>query len=177
MSERAEGPAIRRAEQLVEATGGAVDLREAYGCFPSGVAAVCALAGGKPIGIAASSFVAVSLDPPLVSVCVQHTSTTWPRLRGAPRLGVSVLAEDQEGICRDLAAKGGDRFARVRWSAVDDGAVLVHGSALWLDCAVHREVEAGDHVLVLLAVHRLRVAPGVTPLVFHGSRFRRLAAI
>jgi flavin reductase (DIM6/NTAB) family NADH-FMN oxidoreductase RutF len=62
-------------------------------------------------------------------------------------------------------------------SAFDDGAVLVHGSALWLDCAIHQEVDAGDHVLVLLAVHRLRVAPGVPPLVFHGSRFHRLAAI
>jgi flavin reductase (DIM6/NTAB) family NADH-FMN oxidoreductase RutF len=153
------------------------DLRRAYGCFPSGVAAVCALADGSPAGLAASSFVAVSLDPPLVSLCVQHTSTTWPRLRTAPRLGVSVLAEDQQAVCRDLAATDGDRFARVGWSAVEDGAVLVHGSALWLDCAAHREVEAGDHVLVLLAVHRLQVPPGMAPLVFHGSRFHRLAAI
>jgi flavin reductase (DIM6/NTAB) family NADH-FMN oxidoreductase RutF len=99
---------------LVAVTEDAVDLRRAYASFPSGVAAVCTLQGERPIGIAASSFVAVSLDPPLVSVCVQHTSTTWPRLRGAARLGVSVLAADQHEICRDLAAKDGDRFARVR---------------------------------------------------------------
>jgi flavin reductase (DIM6/NTAB) family NADH-FMN oxidoreductase RutF len=162
---------------LAPVTGDPVDLRRAYAAFPSGVAAVCALQYDRPVGIAASSFVAVSLDPPLVSVCVQHTSTTWPLLRRSTRLGVSVLAQDQHEICRDLAAKGGDRFARVDWSACPDGAVLVHGSALWLDCAIHREVEAGDHVIALLAVHRLRVAPDVTPLVFHSSRFHRLAAI
>jgi len=168
--------AVARSD-LLPLTDDAADLRRAYGCFPSGVAAVCALEDGRPAGIAASSFVAVSLDPPLVSLCVQRTSTSWPRLRRAPRLGVSVLGEHQQAVCRDLAAKGRDRFARVEWQATERGAVLVHGSPLWLDCSIDREVEAGDHVLVLLAVNHLRVAPEVTPLVFHASGFHRLTAL
>lgn len=67
-------------------------LRRAFGCFPSGIT-VCALVDGTPVGMAASSFTSVSLAPPLVSVCIQHTSTTWPVLRNRPRLGLSVLAE------------------------------------------------------------------------------------
>jgi flavin reductase (DIM6/NTAB) family NADH-FMN oxidoreductase RutF len=162
---------------LLPLSGDAADLRSAFGCFPSGVAAVCALEGDVPTGIAASSFVGVSLDPPLVSLCVQRTSTSWPRLRRASRLGVSVLGEHQQAVCADLAAKDRDRFARVDWQVTEGGAVLVHGSPLWLDCSIHREVDAGDHVLVLLEIHQLRVAAQVTPLVFHASRFHRLAAL
>ena len=164
-------------DDLCPLTADAADLRRAFGCFPSGVAAVCALEDGVPTGIAASSFVAVSLEPPLVSLCVQRTSTSWPKLQRAGRLGVSVLGEHQQATCRDLAAKGRDRFARTDWQATGAGAVFVHGSPLWLDCSIHQEVDAGDHVLVLMAIHHLRVAPEVTPLVFHGSRFRRLAAV
>src|SRR5690606_13074244 len=66
-------------------------LRRVYGAYPTGVTAVAGLVGGRPVGIAASSFVPVSLTPPLVSVCVAHTSTTWPLLRDLPRIGISVL--------------------------------------------------------------------------------------
>lgn len=151
-------------------------LRSAYACFPSGVTAVCALIDSRPVGIAASSFTPVSIGPPLVSVCVQNTSTTWPLLRGRRRLGLSVLAEAQDLECRALAMKDGDRFANVDWEFTPEGAVLINGATAWLDCSIHAEVPAGDHAIVLLGIHGLRATPEVPPLVFHGSRFRRLAA-
>lgn len=151
-------------------------LRKAYGCFPSGIAAVCALTDGTPDGIAASSFTTVSLDPPLVSVCVQHTSRTWPRLVQRPRLGVSVLGAGQDAACRQLASKTGDRFAGLDWVATAQGAVLLRPATLWLDCALHDTVTAGDHDVVLLRVTALRVHPDVAPLVFHASTFRQLEA-
>ncbi|MEU6643572.1 flavin reductase family protein [Saccharomonospora sp. NPDC046836] len=152
-------------------------LREAFGCFPSGVTAVCALIGGVPTGMAASSFTSVSVDPPLVSVCVQNTSTTWPKLRPRARLGVSVLAEGHDAQCRSLSRKEGDRFAGVSWAATAGGAVYIHGATAWLDCSIEREVPAGDHSIALLRIHGLRANPGAAPLIFHGSRFRTLAAI
>ncbi|SEO98146.1 flavin reductase family protein [Amycolatopsis saalfeldensis] len=163
--------------ELESVTGDPVQLRQAYGCFPSGVTAVCALEDGVPVGIAASSFTPVSMDPPLVSLCVQNTSATWPRLRPLPRLGVSVLGQDQNAAARRLAAKDGDRFAELGLTRTDDGGVLVHGAVAWLDCSVHAEVPAGDHAIVLLWVHALRASPEDAPLVFHGSRFRRLAVV
>jgi flavin reductase (DIM6/NTAB) family NADH-FMN oxidoreductase RutF len=78
-------------------------LRRAFAMFPSGVTAVCATVEGRPVGLAASSFTSVSLDPPLVSVCIAHTSSTWPLLRAAGRVGVSVLAEGHASIARQLA--------------------------------------------------------------------------
>lgn len=154
------------------------DLRRAFGCFPSGVTAVCGLADdASPVGMAASSFTSVSINPPLVSVCVQNTSTTWPRLRGLQRLGVSVLAEGQDDACHRLSMKRGDRFAGVRWEAGADGAVFVYGATVWLDCSLHSEVAAGDHTIALLRIHGLRAEPDKAPLVFHGSRFRQLAVL
>ena len=155
---------------------GGVALRRTFGCFPTGVAVVCGLAAGSPDGMAASSFTSVSLDPPLVSVCVQNTSATWPRLRGLPRLGVSVLAETHDRACAALSRKEGDRFEGVSWDTTPDGAVFVHGAAAWLDCVVHDEVPAGDHTIVLLRILGTQADTETPPLVFHGSRFRLLAA-
>jgi flavin reductase (DIM6/NTAB) family NADH-FMN oxidoreductase RutF len=157
-------------------TGDPVQLRQAYGCFPSGVVGVCALDGGEPTGIAASSFTSVSLDPGLVSVCVRNGSATWPRLRQMSRLGISVLAEHHSDACRSLALPAGDRFAGVGWATGTAGAVFVDGAVAWLECSVQHEVPAGDHVIVLLAIHALRIHPDRQPLVFHASRFRRLVA-
>jgi flavin reductase (DIM6/NTAB) family NADH-FMN oxidoreductase RutF len=161
----------------IEPVADSTQLRRALGCFPSGVTAICALVDGQPAGMAASSFTSVSLSPPLVSVCMQHTSTTWPRLRGRPRLGLSILAEGHHDACRQLASKTGDRFAGTPWTALPDGSLYLHGSAAWLDCSVHSEVHAGDHTIVLLQIHGLHADPHTPPLIFHASTFRRLAAV
>src|SRR5258708_28096524 len=86
-----EAGTISRADPL-----GQTQLRRVLATFPTGVAAVAAIIDGEPAGLAASSFVSVSLDPPLVSVCIGHSSTTWPVLRTADRLGISVLGAHQE---------------------------------------------------------------------------------
>ena len=150
-------------------------LRRAFGCFPSGVIALCAIADGAPFGMAASSFTPVSLDPPLVSVCIQHSSTTWPRLRERPYLGVSVLAEGHDEACISLSRKTEDRFAGVGWTELPGGGVVVHGSTAWLDCRLCEEIPAGDHLIALLEIYSLQADSDTPPLVFHGSRFRRLA--
>jgi flavin reductase (DIM6/NTAB) family NADH-FMN oxidoreductase RutF len=149
-------------------------LRAAFGTFPTGVVAVGGRVDGVPMGLAASTFVPVSLDPPLVSFCVQHTSTTWPRLRGLPRLGVSVLGEAHGDSARALAARTGDRFAGLSIDVSSGSAVLLDGCPATLECAVEQEIPAGDHAIVLLRVLALRTEGSVAPLVFHGSRFRAL---
>ncbi|MFI0446596.1 flavin reductase family protein [Actinomadura sp. 6N118] len=148
-------------------------LRETYGSFPTGVIALAALRDGAPVGIAASSFTSVSMSPPLVSVCIQLTSTTWPLLVDRPRLGLSVLSSTQDRACRQLSAKTGDRFAGLSWAADEDGAVLLDGAVAWLNCTIDQTVRAGDHDVVLLRVQRHLTQPG-PPLVFHASSFHQL---
>jgi flavin reductase (DIM6/NTAB) family NADH-FMN oxidoreductase RutF len=150
-------------------------LRQAFGCFPSGVTAFCGLLDGLAEGMAASSFTSVSLDPALVSVCVANTSTTWPKLAKLDRLGLSVLAGDHAPIARALASKTGDRFDGVDWTATESGAVFVHGATLWLECAPFKRVAAGDHEIVVLQIVALAMYPDVPPMVFHRSNFHELA--
>jgi flavin reductase (DIM6/NTAB) family NADH-FMN oxidoreductase RutF len=149
-------------------------LRDAFGTFPTGVVAVAAVVDGAPVGLAASSFTSVSLDPPLVSFSVARTSKTWPALRRAARLGVTVLAEHHGAVCRQLAGPVAERFDGLPVSASDDGALTLDEGLARYDCSIYREVEAGDHVIVLLELHAVEHAAG-QPLVFHRSTFGRLA--
>jgi flavin reductase (DIM6/NTAB) family NADH-FMN oxidoreductase RutF len=152
-----------------------LELRSTYSCFPSGVIALCGDNGGTPAGISVSSFTTISLEPALVSVSVQKTSTTWPQLRLLPRLGISVLAEDQSAACRALSGRG-DRFRNVDWRQTMEGAIFVEGAAAGFDCSIGQEIEAGDHLIVLLKVEAMWADRSRQPLVFHHSDLRRLTA-
>jgi len=151
-------------------------LREAFGHFPSGVIAIAAEVDGNKVGLAASTFVPVSLDPPLVSFCVQNTSETWPKLKDLPSLGISVLGESHDEAARTLAAKTGDRFAGLSTVSRESGAVFVEGTSVWLESAIEQMIPAGDHTIVVLRVCDITVHEDVPPIVFHRSTFRRLGA-
>lgn len=153
-----------------------LSLREAFGHFPTGVVAIAAQVDGVRIGLAASTFMPVSLDPPLVSFCVQNTSETWPKLKGLPMLGISVLGEAHDAAVRTLAAKTGDRFAGLETVARESGAVFIKGTSVWVESAIEQLVPAGDHTIVVLRVNNLQVDAEVAPIVFHRSVFRRLGA-
>ncbi|RLV51303.1 flavin reductase [Nocardioides mangrovicus] len=155
-----------------------VRLREAFGVHPSGVVAVAARVDGELIGLAASSFTSVSLDPPLVSFSVATGSKTWPSLRRAAHLGLTVLADHHGEAARRLAGPPEHRFEDLAVSVTDDGAVFLDDGLAGFDCTIHQEVEAGDHLLVLLRLHAVEYGvegEAGTPLVFHRSGFGRLA--
>lgn len=151
-------------------------LRRAYGVFPTGVVSVAAQVDGQLIGLAASSFTSVSISPPLVSINLANASKTWPDLRRAGHLGLTVLADHHGPLCRQLAGPVERRFDGVDVTVTSDGAVLIDDGLAKFDTTVYREVEAGDHVLVLLALHAVDHSDMSTPLVFHRSGFDSLAS-
>jgi flavin reductase (DIM6/NTAB) family NADH-FMN oxidoreductase RutF len=156
---------------MLPAEPGSAQVRTVFDGFPAAVGALCALVDGRPEGLVATSLtVGVSYDPPMVLFSVRNDSTTWPRLRRAPLIGVSVLGEDQAAVCRQIAAKG-DRFAGVDTLTSPDGALFVDGAISWLRCSIEREVPAGDHAVVILRLHEVGHAQHTRPLVFHRSRF------
>ena len=150
-------------------------LRAAFGVFPTGVVAVAAEVDGRRVGLAASSFTSVSLDPPLVSFSIANTSKTWPDLRRSSHLGVTILAEHHSDVCRQLAGPVEHRFDDVPTTTTADGAVTLDEGLARFDCTVYREVEAGDHTIVLLLLHAVDAgadaAEGASPLLFHRSGF------
>ncbi|WP_101523160.1 flavin reductase family protein [Nocardioides houyundeii] len=152
-----------------------VQLRQAFGTFPSGVVAVAAEVDGRATGLAASSFTSVSLDPPLVSFSIANSSKTWPDLRLAPHLGVTVLADHHGQVCRQLAGPVDQRFDDVPVRVSEQGALFPVEGLAHFDCTIHDEVVAGDHTIVLLRLHAVAHSETFQPLVFHRSVFGKLA--
>lgn len=152
-------------------------LRRTFACFPTGVAAVCAELDEAPVGLLVSSFTSVSLDPPLVSICIMKGSRRWSLLRNAERLGVSFLGHDQHHICAQLSESPSGGLGTLAISTTDEGALMLNDATAWLDCSLHKEIDAGDHTIALLRIEGLEASPGHTPLVFHNSQFHRLAAL
>ena len=153
----------------------APSLRRAFSMFPTGVVAMCGVDEDGPVGLTINSFTSVSLDPPLVSVCIARRSFTWSRLRRLSRIGISVLAANQEALSRQLSARHTDRFAGVDYQVTPEGALYIRGGSLWLDCSIRDCIDGGDHEIVLLSVVDSAVFPDVRPLVFHQSQYRGLA--
>src|SRR3546814_18043266 len=150
--------------QMASGEVGPAQLRAAFGCFPSGITAVCALIDGKPVGMAASSFTSVSLDPPLVSVCIQNRSKTWRQLRSVLRMGVSVLASGQDLECRQLARPAGDGFESVAWAHDATGSILLARAAACVSRGLHTVVPSGDPAILLLPVPAPPFAPPRAPI-------------
>jgi 3-hydroxy-9,10-secoandrosta-1,3,5(10)-triene-9,17-dione monooxygenase reductase component len=154
----------------------AAHFRQVLGHYATGVTIITALDGGQPYGLAANSFTSVSLDPPLVSFCAAHSSTTWPHIRAARHFCVNLLGEDQEELCRLFAVSGGEKFAGIGWKKAATGAPVIHDVLGWLDCSIEAEHEAGDHVIVVGRVHDLDVAHEGHPLLFFRGGYGRFDA-
>lgn len=125
-------------------------LRQAFGAFVTGVTIVTTRdASGAPTGFTANSFASVSLDPPLVLICLAETASSYPTFRDAGRFAVNVLSTSQREISTTFATRGADKFAGVGWTSGLTGAPLLEGATAWFDCSTHDIVPAGDHVILL----------------------------
>lgn len=125
-------------------------LRDAFGAFLTGVTVVTTVdAEGSPIGFTANSFTSVSLDPPLLLVCLAKTSRNYVTLTGARGFGVNILAEGQKDVSNTFARPVEDRFAAVEWRQGPYGSPVFADVAAWFDCATHEVVDAGDHVILI----------------------------
>ncbi|MBO0985151.1 flavin reductase family protein [Rathayibacter sp. SD072] len=142
---------------------------------PAPVAAVAALVDGEPVGmVVATLALGVSFDPPLCTIAVQRSSSTWPQLAGSERLGVSVLGADQDAAVLRLASRDrAGRFAGVGWTASPLGAVSIDGAVLDLECSVEQVHDAGDHLLVVLRVLDGRHDSARDALLARDRRFGR----
>ncbi|MBN8843431.1 MAG: flavin reductase [Sphingomonadales bacterium] len=150
-------------------------LRDAMGCFATGITIVTALdEQGVPAGLTANSFTSVSLDPPLLLVCVANTSGTAPVLRGARHFGVNVLQIGQQPASNRFAAKGEDRFANLPWASGETGVPLLDGSLVSFECERESLHEAGDHFILVGRVVRAQFEPHRDPLLYFRGKYRRL---
>ncbi len=144
-------------------------FREALSRFASGVVIVTCHGLEGPVGFTVSAFSSLSLDPPLVLVCVSKTASAYDAITAAVSFGVSILEANQAAIATQFARQGVDRFAGV---PLRDGprVPLIAASLAALDCDRHAVHDAGDHVILIGRVVEAHFAQG-EPLVHYARTF------
>lgn len=152
------------------------NFRTVLGRLPTGVVVVAGGDPDQPSALVVGSFMSVSLEPPLVAVCVAKTSTSWPAIEAGGSFCANILGEGQEDLAKRFARSGGDKFAGVGWTpAPATGSPLLDDVAAWIDCRTYKRYEAGDHWLVLGEVLELHGLAESGALVFHSGVFRPLS--
>ncbi|QHG65539.1 flavin reductase family protein [Pseudomonas putida] len=155
-----------------------VSFRQALGHYASGITVITSMIEGQPIGFTCQSFYSVSVNPPLVSFSVMAGSASYPGMRQAGRFAVNILSGEQVGISNQFARKGTDKWQGVDWQESPLGNPLIAGSLHWLDCELHAEHVAGDHLIVIGEVKALKVqdAAATQPLLYFKGQYCNLAA-
>jgi flavin reductase (DIM6/NTAB) family NADH-FMN oxidoreductase RutF len=150
------------------------EFRRTCGRFATGVTVATALDGqGTPHGLTVSSFTSVSLEPPLVLICLGHAVTVIDIFRQATHFGINVLSADQRPISDRFARKGLDRFNGLAWERGTTGVPLLPGVLAAIECAVHERFTSGDHDIFVGRMVSAKIAEG-DPLLYYASGYREI---
>lgn len=135
-------------------------FRQALGAFVTGVTVVTTRTPeGELRGFTANSFTSVSLDPPLILVCIAKTASSYPVFVEARNFAVSVLAAAQKDVSALFASKSPDKFAQSRWRLGAAGNPVIEEASAFFDCTTHQLVDAGDHVILIGRVESFGTSP------------------
>lgn len=150
-------------------------FRDALGCFATGVTVVTAICpDGSPVGLTANSFTSVSLDPPLLLVCIANSSGSADYLRTAERFAVNVLQIGQQPTSNRFAGKGEDRFGLTPWEVGEYGTPVLTGSLSSFECARDAVHDGGDHFILVGRVLKAIFEPRRDPLLYFRGKYRKL---
>ena len=150
------------------------ELRRVMGHFATGVTVVTTRDGeGTPFGLTANAFTSLSLDPPLVLVCVDKSVQCYGCFEESKVFAVNILSEDQEAISRRFATKGIEKFTGIKWRKGKSGLALIEGSIAHIECRIAQRYEGGDHTIYVGEILSVSVSGG-RPLVFFKGKYRRL---
>ncbi|MGE7990494.1 flavin reductase family protein [Pseudomonas sp. NPDC089554] len=154
-----------------------LSFREALGHYASGITVITSHLDGELLGFTCQSFYSVSMSPPLVSFSVMANSASYPKIRQAGRFAVNILSGEQVGISNQFAQRGADKWQGVQWQDSPLGNPVIAGSLHWLDCEIHAEYAAGDHLIVIGEVKALDVqeAAVAQPLLYFKGQYRNLS--
>jgi flavin reductase (DIM6/NTAB) family NADH-FMN oxidoreductase RutF len=150
-------------------------LRDALGCFATGVTVVTCLDGdGKPVGLTANSFTSVSLDPPLLLVCIAKAAASAKAMTSASHFAVNVLQTGQQPASIRFATRHEDRFGPNDWACGEYGAPVLEKSLGVFECERYAVHDGGDHHLLVGRVVTARFDGSLDPLLYFRGSYRRL---
>ena len=154
------------------------EFRDALSAFATGVTVITTQGTDHLYGMTANAFSSVSLDPPLVLVCVKSATEGSHAIERNGVFAVNVLGSEQEAISRYFASRdrprGQDAFKEISHRRGATGSPILDGVAAFLDCRLAAAHLAGDHVIFIGEVGSLGVDPTIRPLLFHHGRYRHL---
>ena len=147
-------------------------LRNAFGAFATGVTVVTTRQpDGTPRGFTANSFTSVSLDPPLLLVCLAKTAHSADTFATAPHFAVNILAEDQKAVSGLFASRAPDKFAQCAWTPGPADMPLIDGALASFTAARHQLVDAGDHLILIGRIEAFSTSEGQPLGYFRGNYF------
>lgn len=150
------------------------EFRSVLGRFPSGVTVVTTKdRDGSDQGMTVSAFCSVSLDPPLVLICIEKTASAYNALTAAPGFVVNILSATQEQIARRFAIIDIDRFEGVGYSRSPNGLAVLDDVLGVIECATFTMHDAGDHTIIVGQVEAARAQSG-TPLLYYRGGYAQL---
>ena len=168
-------PAMMTAPDLAVRPFSGKEFRGALGAFATGVTVITTQGAEHAYGMTANAFSSVSLDPPLVLVCIITGTEGAATIARNAAFAVNILSAEQEAISRYFASRdrprGRDAFAQVPHRREVTGSPILDGVAAYLDCRLAASHEAGDHVIFIGEVLALGIEPGLRPLLFHEGRY------
>ncbi|MEU0507589.1 flavin reductase family protein [Nocardia sp. NPDC005998] len=146
--------------------------------YPAGVTVVTLGSKNGPVGFTATSFASLSLEPPLVSFNIAHTSSSLTALRAAESVVIHFLGEHQHDLAQRFARTADQRFTdRSLWTTLDSGEPVLHGTPIWIRATIKQLIPIGDHTFVVGLVTRVRDSteeqPAAAPLLYYRGRYYR----
>jgi len=156
---------------------GALEFRRAMGAFATGVTIITVDLDGVVHGMTANAFTSLSLNPPLLLVCVDHSARTHSHLHAKKRFGINILAENQRLISEYYAQPPGDQVQAEedagRFDRTAHGTPILHGALAYLECRLRSTEDAGDHTIFIAEAEDVVVRSG-EPLLFFRGKYRQI---
>jgi 3-hydroxy-9,10-secoandrosta-1,3,5(10)-triene-9,17-dione monooxygenase reductase component len=149
------------------------EFRRVLGAFPTGVTIVTARHDNSPAGFTANAFTSVSLDPPLVLICVGNQNATLRTIQSSQAFAVNVMPIEEEALARCFATNGPakyERFCDASWHVEATGSPVLDNTLAWVDCRLSASYPGGDHQIIVGEVLALGMRPG-TPLLFSAGAY------
>ncbi|MEO2166672.1 MAG: flavin reductase family protein [bacterium] len=152
------------------------EFRTVMGHFATGVTVVTTRdSEGNFLGLTANAVTSVSLDPPLILVCVDKQAESYPAFSASGAYNVNILTKDQEPLSRTFSKSGGDKFNGLGYTLADNGVPVLNGSLAHMACEIRNEVDAGDHTIYIGEVKELAMDHEANPLLYFRGGYRDLA--
>jgi flavin reductase (DIM6/NTAB) family NADH-FMN oxidoreductase RutF len=151
-------------------------FRDVIGHFASGVTVITAVHDGREFGTTASAVTSLSLEPPMVLICMNRTSETGRAISATGRFAINILSESQPEAARRFAGKGDDKFAGTATTPGAWGEPLIDDALATLECRVVEDTTGGTHWVFLAEVDHASSRPG-TPLAYFRGEFHTLSRL